>query len=164
MGWPRKGVYFFFESGELRENISDPRVVRVGTHAVSEGSKTTLWDRLRTHRGTVKGRSPGSGNHRGSIFRLHVGTAILNKKERWGEFPTWGRGTPAKPHVRASEYLIEKKVSARAASGSPRKRGRNGESISASENHLAPGRKLKGKHSIPSDWRDCIILSIQPSL
>jgi hypothetical protein len=111
MGWPRKGVYFFFEIGEFRENVSDPRIVRVGTHAVSEGSRTTLWDRLRAHRGTLKGKNPGGGNHRGSIFRLHIGTAILNKEGCWGEYPTWGKGSSAKPHIRASEYPIEKKVS-----------------------------------------------------
>ena len=45
-GWPERGIYFFFEDGEFREDGVTPRVVRVGTHAVSEGSKTTLWTRL----------------------------------------------------------------------------------------------------------------------
>jgi len=86
MNWPERGVYFFFEAGETRDFKDDLRVVRVGTHAVSKGSKTTLWDRLRTHRGSLSGRYAGGGNHRGSIFRLHVGSAILNKEGLTGEY------------------------------------------------------------------------------
>ncbi len=41
--WPRRGVYLFFETGELRADGETPRVVRVGTHAVSKGSSATLW-------------------------------------------------------------------------------------------------------------------------
>ena len=50
MSWPKRGVYFIFEDGELREDGHTPRVVRVGTHAVSAGSRTTLWNRLSQHR------------------------------------------------------------------------------------------------------------------
>ena len=39
--WPKSGVYFFFEPGELRTNKDESRVVRVGTHGVSRGSKST---------------------------------------------------------------------------------------------------------------------------
>lgn len=48
-GWPSQGVYFFFEDGETRLDGS-PRVVRVGTHALTTKSTTTLWNRLSTHR------------------------------------------------------------------------------------------------------------------
>lgn len=76
--WPIRGVYFFLEPGEYRTQNSDaPRVVRVGTHAVSVGSKSTLWGRLRAHCGSQS----GTGNHRGSIFRLHVGAAMC--RWRW---------------------------------------------------------------------------------
>ena len=71
MDWPKRGVYFFFKPGETRRD-GTPRVVRVGTHALKTGSGTSLWDRLSKHRGNLAGRSPGAGNHRGSIFRLHV--------------------------------------------------------------------------------------------
>ena len=54
MGWPNQGVYFFFEPAETRSDGQTPRVVRIGTHAVSKGSRTTLWTRLSTHRGSVK--------------------------------------------------------------------------------------------------------------
>jgi hypothetical protein len=52
-------------------------VVRVGTHALKPTSKTTLFDRLSNHRGHIKG--PG-GNHWHSIFRHHVGTALLGRQ------------------------------------------------------------------------------------
>ena len=70
MGWPDRGVYFFFEPGEMRTTSgTGMRVVRVGTHALKDGSRTTLWNRLRQHQGTLK---IGGGNHRGSKFRHHV--------------------------------------------------------------------------------------------
>lgn len=85
---PKRGVYFFREPHELRQaNPSTQRVVRVGTHAVSANARSTLWQRLRTHLGT----STGSGNHRGSIFRLHVGAALLARDHL--TLPTWGVGS-----------------------------------------------------------------------
>jgi hypothetical protein len=77
-GWPRSGVYFFFEDGETRADGTS-RVVRVGTHALHLGGKTKLWGRLRQHRGRIGGRNPGGGNHRASIFRGHVGTALIQR-------------------------------------------------------------------------------------
>jgi hypothetical protein len=72
MDWPKRGVYFFFEPGEERRDSGHgPRVVRVGTHALTTNSRTTLWNRLSQHRGVEKS---GGGNHRGSIFRLIVGS------------------------------------------------------------------------------------------
>src|SRR6202042_827290 len=37
-GWPRQGVYFFFEPGEVRADGRD-RWVRVGTHALTAASQ-----------------------------------------------------------------------------------------------------------------------------
>jgi hypothetical protein len=109
VNWPSRGVYFFFENGEIRPDGRTPRVVRVGTHAVSTGSKTTLWNRLSTHRGT---RS-GGGNHRGSIFRLWVGTALLQAGDGLSpKPPSWGKGSSAKRPVRDAEAHVEKAVSA----------------------------------------------------
>lgn len=105
---PKRGIYFFFEAGENR--MSSPferRVVRIGTHSVSVGSKATLWNRLRTHRGGEN----GSGNHRGSIFRLHVGDALIRRAGLEGAFPTWGVGQSAPEQVRAAEQEIELEVS-----------------------------------------------------
>lgn len=105
MSWPNRGVYFFFEEGEFRENGQDLRVVRIGTHAVSQGSKTSLWNRLRGHKGT----NAGGGNHRGSIFRLHVGSALIQRKGI--ECITWGTRAQTRQDVRALEHSIEMKVS-----------------------------------------------------
>ncbi|MFH1022681.1 MAG: hypothetical protein V1809_04775 [Planctomycetota bacterium] len=105
--WPTRGVYFFFEPGELRSQSNEHRVVRIGTHGVSRGSKATLWNRLRTHRGTMN----GLGNHRGSIFRLHVGAAIVSRDPSVG-VSSWGLGQSAPLPVRQSEYGLERLVSA----------------------------------------------------
>lgn len=111
-GWPSQGVYFFFEPGEVRES-GEPRIVRVGTHAVSAGSSTTLWNRLSAHRGVLGGSHSGGGNHRGSIFRLHVGRAlIVCDGIKSAGTKTWGIGNSAKRDIRAAEYDIEKRVSA----------------------------------------------------
>ena len=60
-----------------------PRVVRVGTHGLRP-SHSTLWGRLSQHKGSVGGGMPGGGNHRGSVFRLHVGSALLQTSD-WSE-------------------------------------------------------------------------------
>jgi hypothetical protein len=91
IGWPSRGVYFFFETGEVRSDTGDGlRVVRVGTHALSTASRTTLWKRLSQHRGV---RSTGGGNHRGSIFRLLVGGALKNRDHL--TVPSWDVGAHA---------------------------------------------------------------------
>lgn len=109
-GLPLRGVYFIFEPGEYREDGRTPRVVRVGTHAVSRGSRTTLWQRLNQHRGQLRG---GGGNHRGSIFRLHVGTALLNRGladaaagVQWGNCRR-----PKEEELRQAERRLEEMVS-----------------------------------------------------
>lgn len=92
---PQRGVYFFRETGELISG-GEPRVTRVGTHGVTAGSKSTLRGRLRTHLGSKS----GVGNHRGSIFRLHVGMALRNRDGL--ELPYWGRGSTRPVELRAS--------------------------------------------------------------
>ena len=119
MAWPQRGVYFFFESGERRSlSGRGDRVVRVGTHAVTSRSKTTLWARLSQHRGAAKS---GGGNHRGSIFRLLVGVA-LSKRGDCPLPPSWGigsdRGAAAgrlgmtRAAVKEAEADLERHVSA----------------------------------------------------
>lgn len=111
MDWPDRGVYFFFEPVEFRSDGESLRVVRVGTHAVNRISSTSFWNRLRQHRGTLSGAYPGGGNHRGSVFRLQVGSAILYKEGLEEEYPTWGQGSSTNKPTRIAEYPIEKKVS-----------------------------------------------------
>ena len=107
--WPRQGVYFFFEPGEYRSGGgSCPRVVRVGTHAIKGKADTTLWSRLRQHRGTL---NPLGGNHRGSVFRKLIGEAMIRRDCLTNGTDTWGRGNTARRDVREAERPIEIKVS-----------------------------------------------------
>lgn len=107
-GWPNRGVYFFFEEGENRSGPdAGPRVVRVGAHAVTAGSKTTLWHRLAQHKGVEKS---GGGNHRGSVFRLWVGSALIEKDPALS-CSTWGCGSSAPRDVREAEHALECLVS-----------------------------------------------------
>lgn len=115
--WPHRGVYIFFEAGEERGDSGvGPRVVRIGTHALKAGSKSTLRQRLDQHRGSPK----GGGNHRGSIFRLLVGQALIARGDV-DSCPSWGvksdLGSAAKAlqrdreDLRAAERPIEEAVS-----------------------------------------------------
>lgn len=84
-------------------------MVRVGTHALKTGSSTTLWHRLKQHRGT---EINNGGNHRGSVFRHHVGTALAN----YNKWPAdivraWPRGSSATKTVREKEQPYEEQVS-----------------------------------------------------
>lgn len=108
MSWPNRGLYFFFEDGEIRSGTEKGmRVVRVGTHALQEGSKATLWQRLKAHRGT---NATGGGNHRGSIFRLLVGTALA-KRQLELAVPTWDNRKSSDSAARPGELPLEIKVS-----------------------------------------------------
>jgi hypothetical protein len=115
MKWPRRGVYFFFEPGEERTTSgTGPRVVRVGTHALKPGGKRTLWNRLKDHQGAVRGSCPGGGNHRGSAFRWHVGTALIGRYlDRWPPAvkESWGKGSSAPNPVRERERPLERVAS-----------------------------------------------------
>ena len=102
MGWPQYGVYFFREPGENRSDSGEGlRIVRVGTTAIDETSKRNLWDRLRDH----KGLADGGGSHRSSVFRKHVGKAIIRCYSLEREYPEWGKGSSAQKYVRDVENL-----------------------------------------------------------
>jgi hypothetical protein len=50
---PESGVYLFFDEREKRlKDISQLRIIRIGTHGVASGSKASLRNRMRTHFGT----------------------------------------------------------------------------------------------------------------
>jgi hypothetical protein len=107
MSWPVRGVYFFRELGEQRSDTGTGlRVVRVGTHAITEGSRTKLWSRLSAHKGQDK---TGGGNHRGSVFRKLIGMALIRRNSF--DFPTWGNGKTAERAIRQSEFKLEREVS-----------------------------------------------------
>jgi hypothetical protein len=108
MVWPERGVYFFFEAGETRTDSGEgPRVVRVGTHALGTTSRTTLRQRLYQHRGNI---GDHGGNHRGSVFRKHIGLALLDADNET-VCATWGEGNNASREVRLSEQSLEMRVS-----------------------------------------------------
>src|SRR5262249_49138429 len=52
---------------------------RSGCPRARRSSRTTLWGRLRQHRGNLAGRRPLGGNHRASVFRRHVGAALIRR-------------------------------------------------------------------------------------
>ena len=107
MDWPRRGVYFFMEEGETRTDTGGGlRIVRVGTHALTSTSKTTLWARLAQHRGQERS---GGGNHRGSIFRLLVGSTLVSARD--AACTTWGVGSKAAGDIRKNEEGTEAAVS-----------------------------------------------------
>lgn len=105
--WPGRGVYFFREPDEWRTvDANIPRIVRVGTHALAANTKSKLWDRLRAH----LGHRSGGGNHRGSVFRLHVGAALIRREGL--ELTTWANGSSAAKSIRLGEEFLEQRVSA----------------------------------------------------
>jgi hypothetical protein len=105
---PNQGVYFFFDPCEpTRFSSRVPRLVRIGTHGVSSGSKATLRDRLRTHFGTMD----GYGNHRASVFRQHIGEALIRRDNLREQFPNWGRGQNVERSISDAEKELERKVS-----------------------------------------------------
>lgn len=109
MNWPKRGVYFFQELGEERTDTgSGPRIVRVGTHALKRGARSTLWTRLRQHKGTKNG-----GNHRGSIFRLIIGQSIIERQggqDYGAAYRSWGKGSTASRETREREADLERRV------------------------------------------------------
>jgi hypothetical protein len=118
MDWPDRGVYLFLEPGERRASTDQPRVTRVGTHAVSEGSSTSLWDRLKQHYGTGSRSSnhPHGGAHRGSVYRKRVGEAIIEAHGLHDDYPDWDDRWSSidreRSAVRDEEYILERRVSA----------------------------------------------------
>jgi hypothetical protein len=104
--WPARGIYFFREPGESRFHTgTGPRIARVGTHALTATSRTSLWNRLSQHRGSAK---TGGGNHRGSIFRLLVGEALIARDQL--DVPTWNSKS-ANLQMKQTEHALECTVS-----------------------------------------------------
>jgi len=77
---PRNGIYCFYEDSEVCSHTGRPRIVRVGIH----GERATLRKRLKQHYEL---------NREGSVFRKHLGTALLKKKGHTDEEITeWRKG------------------------------------------------------------------------
>ncbi len=113
--WPQRGVYFFFDSAEARTGSGHgPRLVRVGTHALGAGARSTLRQRLLQHAGNSTGFG---GNHRGSIFRLLVGEALITSGacpqcSSWGVKGDIGRASAQLCIDRAALAAAEQPVEA----------------------------------------------------
>jgi hypothetical protein len=97
----RRGAYQRHNSA--RRPRRHPRSAPIAQHVVGPPVATSR------NRWTNR---PGSGNHRGSIFRLHVGEAILNRDVGHDAARgTWGAGSNAPAAVRAAESDQELAVS-----------------------------------------------------
>jgi hypothetical protein len=119
MDFPDRGVYFFFAPGSdlAHSSSSTWHLTRIGTVGVADGSSASLWGRLRQHRGNTRGEYAGGGNARGSVFRKHVGRAIIERDGLHDQYPHWGV-----PHaegldidtdaLREQEHPLEERVSA----------------------------------------------------
>jgi hypothetical protein len=105
---PQPSLYLFFEPGERRSGSGDGAcVVRVGAHAQKPSSYAKLWTRLSQHRGALRS---GASNHRGSIFRLLGGSALISRDGL--SRPTWDiQRSNAPSPVRAAEAELERLVS-----------------------------------------------------
>jgi hypothetical protein len=86
---PPSGLYFFFEDSEPRDQI-----VRVWTHRSDGG----LRRRLRHH---------FKGNRRGSVFRRHLGSAVLYDDERLEQWMDRGADKMPDVEVAVSRILFE---------------------------------------------------------
>jgi len=103
----KRGIYFFFDENEKRDNSDALRVVRVGTHAIKKDiGISTLWGRLKQHKGNNRNKR---GNHRGSIFRILAGQAMIKRDNL--NYPTWGIGSSADRETRNAEIGLEGDVS-----------------------------------------------------
>lgn len=109
MEWPQQGVCFFFQPGEMRDNGKQLRVVRVGISKSSESLQSPLWDRLREHRGPIRGKFSGGGNHRVSNFRHYIGSALMNRDKI--PCSTWEKMDKTNAATRKAEHQLETKVS-----------------------------------------------------
>lgn len=93
---PENGIYFFFERGELVSlpSATMDRIVRVGTHT-GDGN---FRGRIRQHYGHVRSLS---GNKNTSIFRTHVGGALLHRANPHDpRLPSWQKHmAPTFPEV-----------------------------------------------------------------
>ncbi len=104
---PENGMCFYFEEGQCREGSTELRIVRIEKNHQNK-EKITLFDQLLQHRGTMAGPYKDGGNHRNSLFRFYVGTAIM--KQNQIQCDTWGQGK-SNHALRKREHFMEQEVS-----------------------------------------------------
>ncbi len=95
---PRNGIYFFYEDGEFCRHfdVERPRIVRVGTHREQDRFRSRMRQHFR-------------GNKNGSVFRKHLGGAVLRRRnpddfrlDEWLKHDT--------PTVKEVEELVTNKL------------------------------------------------------
>jgi hypothetical protein len=101
----RKDTFFFDEAEPRSTSGVGARCVRVGTHGLHEGAKSTLWKRLRHHRGHLD----GGGAHRTSVFRRLVGRALIARDGL--VVPSWCEAKPPPGPNLDAERDLERRVS-----------------------------------------------------
>jgi hypothetical protein len=76
---PKNGIYFFYEKGERRSHDeSRPRIVRVGTHR--DGNfRSRIAEHFVSNERKMRFTQDHPSPHDRSIFRKHIGRALLNK-------------------------------------------------------------------------------------
>lgn len=118
--WPTRGIYVFFspDTDPAIDPVQEWHISRIGTVGDSAGSSSSLWERLRQHRGNVSGKyGEGGGNHRGSIMRKHIGRAIIENEGLHDAHPHWGTAHRNLPDdidtesLREQEHSLEQRVS-----------------------------------------------------
>jgi hypothetical protein len=114
---PRNGVYFFYEKGErCSHQEAKPRVVRVGTHC--DGNfRSRIAEHFLSNERKMAFVEDQPAPHDRSIFRKHIGGALLNKARDpylsvWKIDFTPRKTRDSKRHLRdiSKEVAIEREV------------------------------------------------------
>jgi hypothetical protein len=114
---PRNGIYFFYEEGECGGHRADaPRIVRVGTHR--DGNfRSRISEHFLLNERKMAFTEDQQRPHDRSIFRCHIGRALLNRSRDpylsvWEMDFTTRRTRDAKRHLRdiGKEATIEQEV------------------------------------------------------
>lgn len=104
---PLGGCCLYWEPGEKRGDPAKQRIVRVESYPLGK-DKDEMYSQLIKHRGTIAGAYKGGGNHRESILRHHIGTALMNKNQDFCDSWEEERANAA---VRKKEHPLESIVS-----------------------------------------------------
>ena len=114
---PNNGIYFFYEKGEYNGHDSaKPRIVRVGTHR-NENFRSRIAEHFLLDERKMAFAEDRPRPHDRSIFRSHIGRALLNKAHDpylsvWSMDFTKRETRDTKRHLRDTnkEVVIEKEV------------------------------------------------------
>jgi hypothetical protein len=78
---PHHGIYFFYETGETQGHRAEkPRIVRVGTHR-KNNFRSRIAEHFLLNERKMAFSQEQPAPHERSIFRKHIGRALLNKTQ-----------------------------------------------------------------------------------